>query len=248
MSKVIKKFFWKIYALWCGIMFTSWMTLFGLPGIVPYFFGRKYGAVSFFFFKVWCTGFSWTTGVLFKMIGQENVSKGHSQIFVSNHTSFLDALAIVIGSPKYYIPLGKKELLKVPVLGAVFNNAAVLVDRKNEESRRESVQRLRNTLDDGISIFIFPEGTQNRTEELLTPFYDGAFRIALETQRPIQPMIIINAGKLMPPNKFSIRPGTVKVVYGKEYDISGKKLEDLKEVKEEVRLQMLEMLEKHQPS
>ena len=248
MFKLIKDIFWKIYAIWCGLMFTLWMILFGLPGIVPYFFGRKYGAISFFFFKLWCTAFSLTTGVIYKVKGKKNVSKKHAQIFVSNHSSFLDAPAIVIGSPRHYGPLGKRELLKIPILGTVFKNAAVLVDRRSDESRKESVQELRKTLDGGTSIFLFPEGTQNRTGDTMAPFYDGAFRIALETQQPLQPMVIINAGKLMPPNKFHIRPGVIHVYYGKEYDISGKGMDDIQQVKQEVREEMLKMLNEHHAS
>ena len=81
-------------------------------------------------------------------------------------------------------PLGKKELLNIPVFGWILRSVAVLVDRSNPESRRKSVERLNKIFKRGISVIIFPEGTTNKTDKPLTPFYDGAFRIAIENQGP----------------------------------------------------------------
>jgi 1-acyl-sn-glycerol-3-phosphate acyltransferase len=94
----------------------------------------------------------------------------------------------------------------------------------------------------GISMLIFVEGTQNRTKELLQPFKDGAFRIAIDTQTPILPMVVINAGKLMPPGKLSIRPGKIKVIALPEISVEGLTTEDAAALKQKTFEQMMQAL------
>ena len=92
--------------------------------------------------------------------------------------------------------------------------------------------RLKATLNDGISILIFAEGTQNRSSEPLQPFHDGAFRIAVDAQQPILPMVVIGAGKLMPPGKAYIEHGKVKIIVGKEIATEGLTIQDIPGLKQ----------------
>ena len=82
------------------------------------------------------------------------------------------------------------------------------------------MEKIKSVLSHGISALIFAEGTQNRTKELLQPFKDGAFRIALDTQLPILPIVIVGAGKLMPPSTINLRPGKIRIYVGKEIETS----------------------------
>ena len=49
---------------------------------------------------------------------------------------------------------------------------------------------------------IYPEGTRNRTDDPLKSFYDGAFKLAVDTHKPIMPAILFNTKKVVPANKF----------------------------------------------
>lgn len=91
------------------------------------------------------------------------------------------------------------------MFGWITRATCVVVDRSSNESRKKSLDRLKDILNMGINILVFPEGTQNRTKELLQPFKDGAFRIAADTQKPLLPMVVIGAGKLMPPGTIRLR-------------------------------------------
>src|SRR5581483_4937894 len=87
---------------------------------------------------------------------------------------------------------------------------------------QKSLERLKKILTDGISILLFAEGTQNRTREILQPFKDGAFRLAIDTQMPVLPMVVIGAGKLMPPGTINLKPGVIKIIVAPEISIEGK--------------------------
>ena len=125
---------------------------------------------------------------------------------------------MIIG--KEFRPMAKKELLKIPVFGWIARGACVIVDRSSSESKKRSLEKLKETLEHGISILLFAEGTQNRSKEPLQPFKDGAFRIAIDTQKPILPMVVVGAGKLMPPGTIEMRPGLIKIFVGSEISVA----------------------------
>lgn len=192
-----------------------------LPGIIlPAFFGQHAVSVTYFFMKAWSWVFSMLTFIRYDVEGRENIEKGKAYIYISNHTSFLDLPGIAMTIRGQFRPLAKKELLKLPVFGWITRATCVVVDRSNNESRKKSLERLKDILNMGINILVFPEGTQNRTKELFQPFKDGAFRIASDTQKPMLPMVVIGAGKLMPPGTIRLRPGRIKIVVGPEIPIS----------------------------
>lgn len=134
--------------------------------------------------------------------------------------------------PGQFRPLAKKELKKLPIFGWIASAATIIVDRSSHDSRKKSIDKLKQYLKKGISILIFVEGTQNRTKELLQPFHDGAFRIAVDTQQPILPLVVIGAGKLMPPGTIRLRPGLIRIYVGDEIPTSGLTTQDVQRLKE----------------
>jgi 1-acyl-sn-glycerol-3-phosphate acyltransferase len=205
-----------------------------LPGIIiPFFFGRRFGWIGYRFLRLWSWIFSKLNFIKYESEGLENFKKGKSYIYISNHTSYLDIPGMCLTIPGEFRPLAKKELLKIPVFGWIAQAAAVIVDRSSPQSRKKSMDRLKDNLDAGISILIFAEGTQNRSSDVLQPFHDGAFRIAVDTQQPILPMVVIGAGKLMPPGKGYIESGKIKIVVGKEIPTQDLTLNDIPSLKQQ---------------
>jgi 1-acyl-sn-glycerol-3-phosphate acyltransferase len=204
-----------------------------LPGIlIPFMFGEKYGSVGYKFLKLWSWTFSKLNFIPYEISGQENIHPGKAYIYTSNHTSSLDIPGVCLTVPTQIRPLAKKELQKIPIFGWIVKRACIIVDRSSNESRRKSMEHLKEVLGRGISILIFPEGTQNRTAEVLQPFYDGAFRIAIETKQPVLPMVILNAGNLMPPKKFTIKPGRIRIIIGPEISTEDLTLQDVRNLKD----------------
>ena len=232
----------KIYLVWVLLVFTVFMIIY-LPGILlPFLFGDKAGAVGFKFLKIWSWTFSKLNFIPYQISGREHIRRDKAYIYVCNHTSYLDIPGISLTIPTQFRPLAKKELKKIPIFGWIAQSACIIVDRSSNESRRKSMEHLKEILKMGISILIFPEGTQNRSKEILQPFYDGAFRIAIETGQPILPVVVLNAGKLMPPSKFHIEPGKIEISVGKEIETSKLTMEDTKMLKEKVFDTMTEMI------
>jgi len=232
----------KLYIAWVLFVFTLFMIVY-LPGIIiPFFFGDRFGVISFRFLKLWAQTFSLLNFIPYRIYGGENIKRGQAYIYLSNHTSYLDIPGMCLVVPNQCRRVGKKELLRYPILGWIIDHASVIVDRSSNESRRKSMDHLKDVLRRGISVLIYPEGTQNRTKEPLQPFYDGAFRIAIETQQPILPMVILNAGKLMPPRTLHIEPGTITITIRPEIPTAGMTFADIPELKERVRSEMMEVI------
>lgn len=239
----MKKLLSYFYLLWVAIVFITFMIILLPVFIIPMLLGQKYGGITYFGLYLWSRVFSILNFIHYKTIGHENFDTKKAYIYASNHTSFLDIPGIVRSVPGQFRPLAKKELLKVPVFGLIVKVATIAVDRKSPESRRASLELLTKRIRSGISLLIFVEGTQNRSDDPMLPFYDGAFRISRETQTDILPMVIVNAGNLMPPGKFSIKPGTIKMVFDKP--VSPNNFENIADMKAHVRAVMTRMLEEH---
>ncbi|MBS1751642.1 MAG: 1-acyl-sn-glycerol-3-phosphate acyltransferase [Bacteroidetes bacterium] len=174
-------------------------------------------------------------GILHRNIFEVPHTKSKPYIFVSNHLSYFDAAVIVKTFRQPVRPLGKKEIAKVPVFGFIYRNAIVTVDRDNAEDRTKSVEKLKTVLGKNISILLFPEGTFNETGNPLKSFYDGAFRIAIETQTNIKPVLFLDAYSRMPYGKlFTLSPGINRSVFLDEVDVQGLTIDDINLLKHRV--------------
>jgi 1-acyl-sn-glycerol-3-phosphate acyltransferase len=110
-----------------------------------------------------------------------------------------------------------------------------LVDRKNAAARAKSIRALKAAIKNNVSIFIFPEGTFNETKGPLKNFYDGAFRIAIETQTPLKPILFVDTLKRLHYRSiFELTPGMNRAVYLAEVPVDGLTVADLPTLKQHV--------------
>ncbi len=208
--------------------------------ILPRKSGKK---AALFLLKIWANAFSILSGIWIRVRYITPINHSTPHIYTSNHSSFLDAVAVAASLKQTFSPLGKIEMTKVPIFGSIYSRVVVLINRNDKESREKSVKLLKEEIAHGTSILIFPEGTMNRTNQLLADFYDGAFRIAIETQTPILPFVVKNSKNLLPAaDIFKIRPGIIEVIYGTEIPVNGLTLENLEVLKATVKSEMYNML------
>jgi len=169
------------------------------------------------------------SGIWMGVKGRNRVRGNGPYIIVSNHRSFLDILIDAVAFPGIYKFLSKREMVKVPVFGVLVARMCILVDRSSKESRQESYQNMVDALDAGFSVLLYPEGTRNRTDEPLKDFYDGAFRLASETGRPMAVVSLNDPGKLNSPRyPVDLWPGWVKVEWNVISETAGREIADLK--------------------
>jgi len=169
--------------------------------------------------------------------------KDEQYIFIANHISYLDVPMIVNFIRQPLRALGKSAMAKLPIFGFLYRYGAILVDRESADARKKSVYQLKSVLRKGISVFIFPEGTFNMGPDMLKSFYDGAFRIAIETQTPLMPMVFPDTIKrLHYRSAFSFTPGISRAIFLDKIPVDGLTLRDLPALKEKVYKQMEEAL------
>jgi len=242
MLKVLKY----IYGIWLAVTFV----LITFPMVICYLFmflaPYRYQIVGVYFINrsflfIW----SIIVGLFYKIKGKENIEKNQTYIVVSNHINTIDLASISYGLRVYAKPLVKKELTKIPGVGQLFSLMCLTVDRSNKESRHASKVKMLSDLKKGISIFIFPEGTRNRTAQPLLPFFDGAFELAIEAQVPILPAIQLNTRKLNPNNTWMFRPGIIELVHLPSISTIGLTMDNMQELKAKVHKIMSDFIVNH---
>lgn len=205
-----------------------------LPAVfVASFFGRiRGGNMIYRLCSFWADCWFLLVGIRHRNY-YEGIHNRHKQyIFIANHISYLDAPLIVKTLRQPVRPLGKVEMSRIPLFGFIYRNAIVTVDRSSPENRAKSVRVLKSILKRGISIFIFPEGTFNQTLQPLKDFYDGAFRIAIETQTSIKPVLFLDAYDRMHHHHIlSITPGRSRSIILEEIPVNDYTIKDIQELK-----------------
>lgn len=161
---------------------------------------------------------------------------GRSYVFVSNHTSNLDAPAILSVVDHRLRFIAKKELERIPIFGwAARRMGHVFIDRKDSHSAAKAIRQRIEKGFRGAGLFFFAEGTRSTTEEML-PFKKGAAIAALETGLDCVPIAVAGARDVLKPKGLSLfAPGPVAVVFGAPVSVAGHSLDRRDELVAEQR-------------
>ena len=237
--RIVKNIFGRIWALWALITFIVSFLIILLPSMLAHLMkdpkGQRYFiAVS----RIWMNVWLFLVGCPVKVRGQENFKNNTSYVVVFNHNAFLD---VPLSAP--YVPganktIAKASFAKIPLFGLFYKRGSVLVDRKDDKSRSKSFDSMKRVLATGMHMCLYPEGTRNRTAEPMKPFYDGAFRLAVATNKDIIPCVISGTKKAMPINKsFFLLPVRLQMHFLPAIPSAGMSVQDLKEKTFNIMLQ-----------
>jgi len=201
-----------------------------------YFICRYWGKILYFFM-----------GIRHIEIFEAPHDFNRPHVFVGNHNSYMDIPTIVQLKHQPIRPLGKFESSKIPLFGLIYRQAVVMVDRSDPEKRAQSLRNLKAALEKHISIFIFPEGTFSMTDQYpLKPFYNGAFKLAIEMKIPIQPVLLVDSvDRMHYSSVWTLTPGKHRVVYLDKVEVDTYTLETMDDLKELVFQKMEEGLRRY---
>ena len=223
-----------IYCMYAFVLFVTIMLLLFPFVLVASFFGRISGGNMIFrLCMLWADLWFPLIFIFPKKLYETPHDKRRPYIFVTNHISLLDAAILPKTFRQPVRPLGKIEMSKIPVFGFIYRKVIVTVDRSNAANRAKSIRILESIIRKGISVLFFPEGTYNETHQPLKEFYSGAFRVAIETQTPIKPILFLDTySRMHYQNILSFNPGKCRIVFLDEIPVAGLKISDTESLKE----------------
>lgn len=233
---VAKNILGRLFALWGILVFVSSLLVVIIPTwIISYKPEPKRTITIFRVLNIWMKFFFVLTGVKRIFKGKENFKPGENYIVICNHNSLMDVPLTSPGIPGANKTIAKIEMSRIPLFGTIYKTGSVLVDRKNEQSRKNSYLRMKEVLSLGLHMCIYPEGTRNKTQEPMQRFHDGAFRLAVDTQKSIIPSVIFYTNKVLPRDKpFYFWPHRVEMHFLPPISSANQTVEELKQKSFEV--------------
>jgi 1-acyl-sn-glycerol-3-phosphate acyltransferase len=178
--------------------------------------------------RYWALVNARVAGMRLHVEGLEHLDPHVSYVFMSNHRSHLDVLALVRALWPYQLRwVTKRELTRVPGFGwALLATRQIIIDRARHDQALASLEHAKERLGRGISVVFFPEGTRARGDAML-PFKKGGFVFALQTGTPIVPIAITGTAAIMPRSRWLIRHGgDVRVTIHPPIATAGRPLDD----------------------
>lgn len=157
--------------------------------------------------KIWSKLFCMISLVKVEVKGREKIKDNESYIFVANHQGAYDIFLIYGYLNHNFKWVLKHTLRKVPMVGKACEAAKhIFVDRTNPKGIKRTIEEAKNTLKDGMSVVIFPEGTRS-PDGKIKKFKRGAFQLAVDLNMPVVPMTINGSYKILSKTSFFVNPG-----------------------------------------
>lgn len=185
-------------------------------------------------------------GVKIDCRGVERVPKDEPIMYIGNHRSYCDILAGYITVPTLTGFVSKDDLAKVPCISRWMKFLKCLfLDRKNPKEGLKTILQGIEQIKRGLSIFIMPEGTRNRNEDVtdLLPFHDGSFKLSTKTGCAIVPVAMKNTDKVIQKKFPWVKPANIVLEYGEPVYPADLSAEDKKRIGNYMQEKVKEMLE-----
>jgi 1-acyl-sn-glycerol-3-phosphate acyltransferase len=154
-----------------------------------------------------------------KVVHAERAETNEVFVVMSNHRSLYDIPLIFESFPRTLRMVAKTELFRVPIWGRAMREAGFIeLDRNNRARAKQGIDVAKSRLEQGINVWIAPEGTRTRSGEL-GPFKGGGFRLALNTGLRILPVGIRGTEKILPADGALVNRGaSVELEFGEPVD------------------------------
>lgn len=228
--KMGKEILGRILAFWATLIFLSGLLIVVIPiWAIGFYSEPRRTKASFLLMSAWMKYFFVMSGVKRRIVGQKNFILRENYVVVCNHRSLLDPPLSSLCIPGPNKTIAKQEMARIPLFNIIYKRGSVLVDRKSDESRRQSYIKMKEVLFMGMHMCIYPEGTRNKSDQPLQRFHDGAFKLAVETEKAIIPSLIFNTDKVLPRKPYFFWPQKVGIHFLPAIPSKGKTIPQLKE-------------------
>ncbi len=158
------------------------------------------------------------------IIGEENIPKDGPIILIANHTNNFDFISMGITTKRSISFLAKNTLFNGPLKIILKLSGVIPVDRSIKD--KTVLKNAKEVLKNNGVVGIFPEGTFNKTPNILAPFKIGAVKLSSDTKVPIIPIAITGEYKR---NKLKIIVGNKYLPSSKNLDLENKKIMNILE-------------------
>jgi len=149
-------------------------------------------------------------GITLTLDGTEHLPAG-PVIFMSNHQSNFDILALLAALPRQIHWIAKKELFEIPFFGPSMRRGGYIpLDRSDGRKALQSMDEAAATIHQGKSVVLFPEGTRT-TDGNLLPFKRGGFILARKAAVPVVPVTINGSGRINPAGQIRMYSGNIRI-------------------------------------
>ena len=179
------------------------------------------------------------------VIGLEKVPTDRPVLFVGNHRSIFD---IILAGSLINYPVGfvaKKELEHTPIKIIMEEIHCLFLDREDPRQGLKTILTAIEYVKQGISMFIFPEGTRCKVEGTFLPFHAGSFKIATKAKVPVVPVTIVNTGDLFEDHYPRLKRVPVVIEFGDPIETADMDRNAQKELPERVKALMEETYKKN---
>lgn len=163
-------------------------------------------------------------------IGLEKVPADRPVLFVANHSSIFD---IILTGSQLSHPMGyiaKNELEHTPLCLIMKEIHCLFLDREDPRQGLKTILKAIDYIKEGISMFVFPEGTRTRVEGELLPFHAGSFKMATKPGCPVVPITIVGTWDMFEPHIPRLKSGPVVIEYGDPIETAGMSREEQKDL------------------
>ncbi len=187
---MIKRFFLKLWLeFWfyflAGIQVIIYFPFLVLILLLPNAYSKLFWVAR----NMWARVVLHGSGYYVKVENKEKLKADTNCLIIANHSSHMDVFLMLITCKKPFVFVGKKELYSIPFFGYIYKRAAIMVDRSDSKSKFEVYGRANEMLEKGYNVCIFPETNYLDDTIILADFKRGAFKIAIENNLPIIPLV-----------------------------------------------------------
>jgi len=194
----------------------------------------------------WGRGTLPLAGIRMRIEGEENIPTDGPVIYMANHASNFDIPSLYAGLHVQFRWLAKKELFDIPFFGAAMRRAGyIAIDRSDRRNSLLSLKKAAERIRAGASVVIFPEGTRSPDGQLL-PFKRGGFTLAVQSEAPIVPVVILGTRSINPKGSLTVHGGDVRLRFLPPIATTGATSRDQDPLADRVREAMTAVLTEEQ--